>query len=231
MNAFGLVGAIFTAVGIPTFGIGIFFAINFEELMQNPNVNGSPILLPILFTALGGISLILGLILLAKHFKSKNHKKELVNGNHYVWAEVVGILDDYYIRLNGRPGKRIMAQYIEPGLTMSSSSRAIAKCIFRLMLTSDLKSRYIIIRRLDSMTITWSFRRNCTQIHPSIYLRLLDGGRRYFLLLRNAGGRSSKLNNDSLLSFKMSLGIFRGAFAGAAGRLGRERGSMDEPAP
>lgn len=105
-NVFALCGAIFAFVGIPFSVIGVVFAFNMPYLELHGE--GDVWILPVIFIAMGSLTTAIGVFLLWIAMKERKKKKQLIQAGNYVMAKIVGVVEDWSIRINHRPCHRVI---------------------------------------------------------------------------------------------------------------------------
>lgn len=106
-STFAGVGALFTFLGLVMF-------INFDSIKDSIEGNGPPILLPIIFTALGIMALVIGVWMLLNVRKAAKRNRRLVQAGNYVVADIVDDYPDYSMTMNGCPATRLVCEWTDP---------------------------------------------------------------------------------------------------------------------
>lgn len=107
-----LCGAIFTLIGSITFVLAFVLAANMDDLVEHGR--GDVELMPLVFGFTGGISLVLGIVILALHSRAGQKKRRLLEQGEHITAEITGFPMDYSARVNGWPTYRIECSYLDP---------------------------------------------------------------------------------------------------------------------
>ena len=107
-----LCGIVFSIVGAASLAVAFFTASHMEEVRLHGR--GNVELFPIVFGAIGGIMLVLGVVLLAVCWRRGRTKRRLLAQGTYITAEVTGFPADYSVMVNGWPSYRIECSYRDP---------------------------------------------------------------------------------------------------------------------
>ena len=98
--AFIFMGALFTCVGT---------YVSIQLLFEEPAM----IWLGLIFVIVGLAILALGIFGMVHYVARKKETNALIDQGLWVPAEIVDIVDDYSVRVNGRPGYRVICQYTD----------------------------------------------------------------------------------------------------------------------
>ena len=105
ISVFLLCGCIFASVGTLFLVISIFMALNMDYVIAHGE--GDVWILPFIFGLLGGIFAIIGFALIVVDMKQRKNKRRLIEQGNYVLANIMGVVADPSVRINGWPTFRV----------------------------------------------------------------------------------------------------------------------------
>lgn len=105
ISVFLLCGCIFAPVGTLFLVISIFMALNMDYVIAHGE--GDVWILPFIFGLLGAILAVIGFALIAVAIKKRKAKKRLVERGYYIIANIMGVVADPSVCLNGWPTFRV----------------------------------------------------------------------------------------------------------------------------
>ena len=105
LSAFRIIGIIYIAMGAAFSALGGVF-LWFGTVSPLGIVGG-------VFACVGSVFLVLGLIFLAVQRGRQKRCDALIAGQRYIWAEVVDIVTDRSVQINGRSPVRLIARYTD----------------------------------------------------------------------------------------------------------------------
>lgn len=102
LGGLGIAGLILGFMGAVYLILGVCLWMNLEEEVS---------IIGIIFTAVGGLLLLLALIFLMIVLKKHRNTQKLVEAGRYIWGDVVDCVPNYNVRVNGRHPYRLIVQY------------------------------------------------------------------------------------------------------------------------
>ena len=102
LGGLGIAGLILGFMGTDYLILGVCLWMNLEEEVC---------IIGIIFTAVGGLLLLLALIFLMIVLKKHRNTQKLVEAGRYIWGDVVDCVPNYNVRVNGRHPYRLIVQY------------------------------------------------------------------------------------------------------------------------
>ena len=106
ISALKIIGIIYSCIG------GVFALLGGAFLYWG---SGSPLaMVGSVFALLGGIFLVLGLVFLLVELRRKRCFDALIEGQRYIWAEVVDVAVNRTVQINGRSPIVLTARYTDP---------------------------------------------------------------------------------------------------------------------
>lgn len=112
IGALDIVGIVFLVLGIVFSSVSILIAVNLNKMEFSGN--GDPIVLPIIFGAIGAPFLILGILFVSLSVRKRCMANRLLQDGHYVMADVVAITPNYSVQVNGRSPFVVECHYQDP---------------------------------------------------------------------------------------------------------------------
>lgn len=111
-NVFFVCGCIFTMVG------AVFLIVSLTLLSGIPYLathnQRIAAMLPFLFILIGGVTALIGILLLRSHFRKVRNRRRLIERGDYVNAEIMAVPVDYAVTVNRWPTFRIECRYVDP---------------------------------------------------------------------------------------------------------------------
>ena len=101
-----IIGIIYTALG----GTFVILGIALAALLES----NDGLMIGLIFGGIGGIFLVLGIIFLVVELCKKKRSDALLASGHYILGEVVDIVANINVNVNGRYPYYIIVQYIDP---------------------------------------------------------------------------------------------------------------------
>lgn len=102
LGGLGIAGLILSFMGAVYLILGVSLWIHIEEDAK---------IIGIIFTAVGALLLLLGLLFLMLVLKKHRNTQKLVESGRYIWGDVVDCVPNYNVRVNGRHPYRLIVQY------------------------------------------------------------------------------------------------------------------------
>jgi len=113
--SFGILfGSIFGGVGAIFVVIGLLMTNNIDRLVNSPNSQGDVTILPIVFTGVGLVCVLIGLPFILHDVKVMKNKKRIIAEGYYIYAKVVEIRPNFSVSINGRHPYIAECQYTDP---------------------------------------------------------------------------------------------------------------------
>ncbi len=105
MSALKILGIVYTLLG----GVFTVLGVTLAAVLWEEDVR----LVGILFGGIGSIFLVLGILFLAVEAGKKRRANRILASGRYVWGEVIDIIPDFSVRINGRCGYHILVGYTD----------------------------------------------------------------------------------------------------------------------
>ena len=102
LGGLGIAGLILGFMGTVYLILGVSLWIHIEEDAK---------IIGIIFTGVGGLLLLLGLVFLMIVLAKHRNNQKLVESGRYIWGDVVDCVRNYNVRVNGRHPYRMIVQY------------------------------------------------------------------------------------------------------------------------
>lgn len=102
-----LIGIVYVILG------GVFLTVGFGVGIAANDVNGFGGMFTVIFSGIGSIFFILGIVFLILNRRSKKKALRLMEAGNYIYAEVSYVESNYNIHVNGRHPYRVVCRYTD----------------------------------------------------------------------------------------------------------------------
>ena len=111
-SALDIIGMIFAPLGLIFVVLGA--ALTLYGKNHPENMDGDPMLFLFVFSGIGAVFLVLGVVFLILMFCRRSLQSQIFTEGHYIMAQVTSVMPNYNVRVNGRTPYIAECSYTDP---------------------------------------------------------------------------------------------------------------------